>query len=89
MNKTANSTVADRERLLTPNGIATTPQFGTVRTWCALTGMGHTATYAAMGRGELPAIKLGRRTLIDIEAGLSWLRAQTPWKPGVGDRSDK
>ena len=40
--------------------------FGTVRR----------ATYEALGRGDLKAIKVGARTLIDCEAGLAWLRSR-------------
>jgi hypothetical protein len=37
--------------------------------------MSRTATYYALGRGDLKAIKVGARTLIDVEAGLAWLRS--------------
>jgi hypothetical protein len=37
--------------------------------------MSRTATYYALGRGDLRAIKIGNRTLIDVEAGLAWLRS--------------
>jgi hypothetical protein len=35
--------------------------------------MGRTATYEALGAGKLRAIKLGTRTLIDVEHGLAYL----------------
>jgi hypothetical protein len=35
--------------------------------------MGRSSTYEALGRGDLKAIKLGVRTLIDVEHGLAWL----------------
>jgi hypothetical protein len=35
--------------------------------------MGRSSVYEALGRGDLRAIKLGVRTLIDVEAGLAWL----------------
>ena len=38
--------------------------------------MSRTGTYHALGRGDLKAVKVGSRTLIDVEAGLAWLRAQ-------------
>lgn len=38
-----------------------------------MTGMSRSVTYEALGRGDLRAIKLGTRTLIDVEAGLAWL----------------
>ncbi len=65
------------------------PVFGTIAEWRRISGMGQTSVYAALKRGDLKAIKLGRRTLIDIQAGLNWLRMQAPWKPTVGDRSER
>ena len=38
-----------------------------------MSGMGRSSVYEALGRGDLKAIKLGVRTLIDVEAGLGWL----------------
>jgi len=35
--------------------------------------MGRSSVYEALGRGDLKAIKLGVRTLIDVEHGLAWL----------------
>jgi hypothetical protein len=35
--------------------------------------MSRSSTYEALGRGELRAIKLGARTLVDLEHGLAWL----------------
>jgi hypothetical protein len=40
--------------------------------------MRRSATYNALGRGDLKAIKVGARTLIDVEAGLAWLRSLPP-----------
>ena len=50
-----------------------TPAFATVPDWCRLTGMGRSTTYEALGRGDVRAIKLGARTLIDVAHGLAWL----------------
>jgi hypothetical protein len=54
------------------------PKFAPVPSWLILSGMTRTGTYAALGRGDLRAIKQpgGRRTLIDVQHGLAWLRAQ-------------
>ena len=52
-----------------------TPKFGTIPHWLKLSGMSRTGCYNALARGDLKAIKLGNRTLIDIEAGLAWLRS--------------
>jgi hypothetical protein len=51
------------------------PKYLPLIAWCAISGMSRTATYNALGRGELRAIKLGSRTLIDVEVGLTWLRS--------------
>jgi hypothetical protein len=40
--------------------------------------MSRTATYNALGRGDLEAVKLGGRTLLDVEVGLAWLRSLPP-----------
>jgi hypothetical protein len=55
---------------------ALTPKFGTIDTWIALSGMGRRTTYDELGRGNLRAVKVGTRTLINIEAGLAWLHSQ-------------
>lgn len=51
----------------------THPAYATVPDWCALSGMSRSGTYEALGRGDLRAIKLGARTLIDVQHGLGWL----------------
>jgi hypothetical protein len=35
--------------------------------------MSRSCAYEALGRGDLRAIKLGTRTLIDVDHGLAWL----------------
>jgi hypothetical protein len=35
--------------------------------------MSRSSAYQALGRGDLRAIKLGTRTLIDVQHGLAWL----------------
>jgi hypothetical protein len=37
--------------------------------------MGRRATYDRLASGELHAVKVGSRTLIDVDAGLTWLRS--------------
>lgn len=54
------------------------PKFGTVDTWCRLSGMSRRITYDKLGLGYLKARKVGSRTLIDIEHGLAWLRSLPP-----------
>ena len=56
----------------------TYPARATVEGWLTLSGMGRSATYEALGRGDLRAIKLGTRTLIDVPHGLAWLNSLPP-----------
>lgn len=51
----------------------TTPKYTPVAGWCDLTGTGRSWTYEALGRGDLRAIKLGKKTLIDVDHGLAYL----------------
>lgn len=51
------------------------PAFATIPAWCQLSSMSRSATYEAIGRRDLHTIKVGNRTLIDVEAGLAWLRS--------------
>ena len=58
--------------------VAAIPAFASIDEWCRLSGMGRTATYAALSRGELHGRKLGKRILIDCQKGLDWLRGLPP-----------
>ena len=49
------------------------PAYATMADWLTLSGMSRSGTYEALGRGDLRAIKLGARTLIDVQHGLAWL----------------
>ena len=64
------------------------PEYTTIPNWCALSGMGRSATYEALGRGDLRAVKLGTRTLIDVPLGLAWLdsRPAAVIRPHGGSR---
>lgn len=50
------------------------PKYVAILIWCGISGMSRTGTYLALGRGDLKAIKVGN--LVDVEAGLAWLRSQ-------------
>lgn len=52
--------------------------FAPLAGWMQISGMNRSAVYSALGRGHLKAIKLGRRVLIDVPAGLAWLRSLPP-----------
>lgn len=51
------------------------PKYAAISDWEKMSGMSRRATYERLGTGELTAIKVGARTLIDVEAGLAWLRS--------------
>jgi hypothetical protein len=52
------------------------PKYATIENWLVISGMGRRTTYDELGLGNLKAIKVGARTLIDVEAGLAWLRSR-------------
>ena len=54
------------------------PARATISDWCKLSGMGRSATYEALGRSDLRAVKLGSRVLIDVPHGLAWLDSLPP-----------
>lgn len=56
------------------------PAFATIEDWLVISGMGRRATYDDIGAGHLKAVKRGTRTLIDVEAGLAYLRSLPPAK---------
>lgn len=49
------------------------PARATINDWCKLSGMSRSATYEALSRSDLRAVKLGARVLIDVPHGLAWL----------------
>ena len=49
------------------------PKFATIEMWTVMSGMTRRHTYNELGLGNLRAVKLGKRTLIDVEAGLAWI----------------
>jgi excisionase family DNA binding protein len=52
------------------------PQFATISNWTSLSGISRAQTYNLLADGRLRAVKVGSRTLIDVPAGLAWLKAQ-------------
>ena len=51
----------------------TLPRYATIKEWCRISGMGRTVTYERIAAGDLRAVKLGARVLIDVGTGLAWL----------------
>ena len=54
------------------------PKYATIETWLVILAWAGRSTYDELGRGNLKAIKVGARTLVDVEAGLAWLRSRPP-----------
>jgi excisionase family DNA binding protein len=52
---------------------AVQPRYAPYDDWCRLSGLGLTTTRELIAAGELKAIKVGKRTLVDVEFGLAWL----------------
>jgi hypothetical protein len=48
-------------------------KYAPLSVWFVISGMRRTGTYEAIGRGDLRAIKLNGRTLIDVEHGLAYM----------------
>ncbi len=49
------------------------PAYAAIPEWCRISGMGWSKAYEALGTGHLRAVKLGAKTLIDVQHGLLWL----------------
>jgi hypothetical protein len=67
---------------------AVTVKYATIADWITISGMRRTGTYEALGRGELRAIKINNRTLIDVEHGLAWLTSLPAAEITTGRRRD-
>ena len=51
------------------------PVFAQIPVWLEISGMTRTATYQQLAAGNLRAKKCEKRTLIDVEHGLAWIRS--------------
>ncbi len=51
------------------------PKFVTIAGWTLLTGQSRTSIYDSLQKNQLRAIKLGKRTLIDVDHGIAWLKS--------------
>jgi hypothetical protein len=54
------------------------PKYAPLHLWCEISGLGRSKSYEMLGVGALRGIKVGRRLLIDVEAGLAALAAMPP-----------
>jgi hypothetical protein len=53
-------------------------KFAPFDAWHRISGMSKTKTYLAITDGHIRAVKLGDRTLIDVESGLAYMRSLPP-----------
>lgn len=51
------------------------PELATIDRWTELSGVSRSTTYEMLSEGTLKAHKLNKRVLIDVPAGLSYLRS--------------
>ncbi len=51
------------------------PKYATIEGWGRISSMGRRTIYDEIGRGNLVAIKVRGRTLIDVDASLAWMRS--------------
>lgn len=72
------TTTTSMPAAIPPAAEANRPAYCTIDYWISLSGMGRRSTYDELGRGNLKAIKVGARTLIDVEFGMAWLRSRPP-----------
>ena len=56
----------------------TTPRYAPIPEIEKITGLSRRVIYERLGTGELKAIKVGARTLIDVQAALAWLGSLPP-----------
>jgi hypothetical protein len=49
--------------------------YETIALWKIRSGMSNDGVYKALSRGDLRAVKIGRRTMVDVRHGLAWLAA--------------
>lgn len=59
--------------MATPPTPSQYPAYETILQWQARTGMSRDGVYKALSRGDLRAVKLGKRVLLDVPHGLAWM----------------
>jgi hypothetical protein len=60
--------------------VPVSPKFASVDTWLVISGMCRRSAYQHLANGNLTAIKFGRRTLIDVESSLAWMRSHPTFR---------
>lgn len=59
-----------------------TPRYMAINPFCAFSGLTRYKLYELLGAGDIRAIKVGKRTLIDVEHALAWLGSLPPARFG-------
>jgi excisionase family DNA binding protein len=54
---------------------ASLPRYASVNKACDILGFGRSKLYELAGEGTLRVVKVGGRSLVDIEAALAWMAA--------------
>jgi hypothetical protein len=70
------TTTTSMPAAISPAAEATRPAYCSIDSWLEMSGMGRRSTYDELGRGNLKAIKVGARTLMDVEFNMAWLRSR-------------
>jgi hypothetical protein len=56
------------------------PEFVTIPTWCAMSGMSRSLAYELAASGDIVMVKLRGRSLIHVPPSLAWMRTLPPAK---------
>ena len=54
------------------------PRYCSIADWARLSGVSQSVTYELLGDGKIKAVKLGNKTLIDVDSGLKYLSSLPP-----------
>lgn len=68
------------------NGVTPKPAYATIKDWVAISGISRSKTYELLNTGVIKAVRVGGRTLIDVEAGLKWMGDCPEW--GCANKKD-
>jgi len=49
------------------------PRYASIQTWCRMVDWSRSTTYLELGKGNLRAVKHGKRVLIDVQHGLAYM----------------
>ncbi len=64
------------------------PKYVAIPDWVKMSGMGRTKTFHHIGTKDLRAVKLGSRTLIDVDHGLKWMASLPEAEIRMGKKTE-